>query len=88
MSGLGRIEIIKKIMLFEAETGQVPLIISGEIDTLKEMSTQDLRDVYKKIFIEDAKNKTNKLKTKEKETKVASLRSSKDKKFTGHTGRG
>ena len=44
------------------------------LDTIKEVETQT--------------EKYAKKKTKKKNTKVASLRSSKDKKFMGHTGRG
>ena len=46
-------------------------------------------DAYKEFDL--SKKKTKKKKkdtTKKKETKVASLRPSKDKKFIGHTGRG
>ena len=69
-------------MLFDDESGGA--VIGGDIDRLREMDIDDLRETYKEIYHEDAKKKSNKKKT----TKVASLRSSKDKKFIGHTGRG
>ena len=82
MSRLGKREIIRQIMLFDDESGGA--VIGGDIDRLREMDIDDLRETYKEIYHEDAKKKSNKNKT----TKVASLRSSKDKKFIGHTGRG
>jgi len=41
----------------------------------------DAEEMFEKLML-------SKKKTKKKNTKVASLRSSKDKKFMGHTGRG
>ena len=61
-----------------------------DIENLKGLSIKELRDILKKdydeseVFEYKASNKSN----KNKNTKVASLRSSKDKKFMGHTGRG
>ena len=69
-------------MLFDDESGGA--VIGGDIDRLKEMDIDDLRDTYKEIYNEDAKKKFS----KKKNTAMASLRSSKDKKFNGHTGRG
>ena len=69
-------------MLFDDESGGA--VIGGDIDRLKEMDIDDLRDTYKEIYNEDAKKKS----PTKKNTKVASLRSPKDKKFMGHTGRG
>ena len=60
-----------------------------DIENLKGLSIKELRDILKKdydeseVFEYKASNKSN----KNKNTKVASLRSSKDKKFMGHTGR-
>tara|TARA_A100000172_G_scaffold70673_1_gene51114 strand:+ start:277 stop:525 length:249 start_codon:yes stop_codon:yes gene_type:complete len=82
MSRLGKREIIRQIMLFDDESGGS--VIGGDIDRLKEMDIEDLRDTYREIYNEEAKKKSS---TK-KNTKVASLRSPKDKKFMGHTGRG
>ena len=82
MSRLGKREIIRQIMLFDDESGGA--VIGGDIDRLKEMDIDDLRDTYKEIYNEDAKKKS----PKKKNTVMASLRSSKDKKFNGHTGRG
>ena len=58
----------------------------GDADIKDEIGeiNQGLRDIGYDV----SSNKKPKNGTKKKDTQVASLRSSKDKKFTGHTGRG
>jgi hypothetical protein len=58
MSKLSKREIIRQIMLFDDESGGA--VIGGDIDRLKEMDIEDLRDTYREIYNEDAKAKTKK----------------------------
>ena len=54
----------------------------------KGWSAKDALGEWGLHVIEEEMGEIAKKKTKKKDTQVASLRSSKDKKFTGHTGRG
>ena len=56
--------------------------------TDKGWSYKDALGEWRLHVIEEEMGEIAKKKTKKKNTKVASLRSSKDKKFMGHTGRG
>ena len=53
----------------------------------KGWSAKDALGEWGLHVIEEEMGEIAKKKTKKKDTQVASLRSSKDKKFTGHTGR-
>ena len=61
---------------YEWENNIAPML--QELDAYKEFDAEDFHNFFSKL----------KKKFKKKNTKVASLRSSKDKKFMGHTGRG
>ena len=54
----------------------------------KGWSAKDALGEWGLHVIEEEMGEIAKKKTKKKDTQVASLRSSKDKKFIGHTGRG
>ena len=69
--------IIDKIVKIENEYG-----IPTDKDRLLELDIDELKDILKSL---PESGGMAKKKTKKKNTKVASLRSSKDKKFSGHT---
>ena len=69
--------LIKEILEIESDMG-----MDSDIERLKELEIDDLEEILKGY---PESGYASKKKTKKKTTKVASLRSSKDKKFQGHT---
>ena len=93
MSDLGGIareteKLLRRIKRLELQLGTGTT--RGDADIKDEIGeiNQELQDIgWPSLNVSSNKKPKKKDTTKKKETKVASLRSSKDKKFMGHTGR-